>query len=172
VPFCREDSQAQAVSENGTVLAIEDKYPVTKGHVLIVTRRHAADWFAMTELERQPPTSSYPSSAAASRTRTPRSRASTSAPTAGPPRSDGDALAHSPDPAADWRCGCPAGRCAGRHPREAVLLNGVAEIPAGCRERIRPDHRQLRGAPAGGGNRSLFATEDQEHPPLVANASA
>jgi diadenosine tetraphosphate (Ap4A) HIT family hydrolase len=39
--------------ENGTVLAVEDAHPVTPGHMLICTRRHAADWFAMTDLERQ-----------------------------------------------------------------------------------------------------------------------
>jgi ATP adenylyltransferase len=51
--FCREEFRGNAVEENGTVYAVEDRFPVTKGHLLIVTRRHADDFFQMTELEHQ-----------------------------------------------------------------------------------------------------------------------
>ena len=35
-----------------TVIAIPDAYPVTEGHLLILPRRHTADFFSMTEAER------------------------------------------------------------------------------------------------------------------------
>ncbi len=41
------------VEENGSVFAIEDSFPVTPGHVLIMPKRHAADFFAMTSQERR-----------------------------------------------------------------------------------------------------------------------
>jgi diadenosine tetraphosphate (Ap4A) HIT family hydrolase len=51
-PFCEKGFQARIVAENGTVFAVEDQYPVTAGHLLVVTRRHAREWFAMTDRER------------------------------------------------------------------------------------------------------------------------
>jgi diadenosine tetraphosphate (Ap4A) HIT family hydrolase len=51
--FCRKDFTSRAFMENGTVFAVEDAHPVTPGHMLICTRRHASDWFAITDLERQ-----------------------------------------------------------------------------------------------------------------------
>jgi len=39
------------VREN--VFAVEDLYPVTKGHLLIIPRRHTPDFFSMTEEERE-----------------------------------------------------------------------------------------------------------------------
>ena len=52
-PFCEESLAERIVEENGTVLALEDGYPVTPGHKLIIPRRHTPSWFTMTELERQ-----------------------------------------------------------------------------------------------------------------------
>jgi diadenosine tetraphosphate (Ap4A) HIT family hydrolase len=51
--FCAPDFEKRVVLENGPVVAVEDAYPVTKGHHLVVTKRHAPDWFAMTEEERR-----------------------------------------------------------------------------------------------------------------------
>lgn len=34
------------------VVALEDKYPVTTGHVLVIPKRHTPDYFTMTEHER------------------------------------------------------------------------------------------------------------------------
>lgn len=50
-PFCRLIREGRVVAEHGTMLAIEDRYPVTDGHLLLVPRRHTADWFAMTRRE-------------------------------------------------------------------------------------------------------------------------
>jgi len=52
-PFCSPSVLARAVAYHGTVFALDDRYPVTPGHLLIVPRRHVADWFALTEVERR-----------------------------------------------------------------------------------------------------------------------
>jgi diadenosine tetraphosphate (Ap4A) HIT family hydrolase len=50
--FCCNEVHARAVEENGSVFAIEDRYPVTPGHVLVLPKRHATDVFSMTTTER------------------------------------------------------------------------------------------------------------------------
>jgi len=52
-PFCDSLQEQRLVAEYGTVFAILDKYPVTKGHHLIVTKNHVSDFFAMSDAERQ-----------------------------------------------------------------------------------------------------------------------
>lgn len=47
-PFCEID---EYVFENDLCYAIYDKYPVNKGHMLIITKRHVLDYFHMTEAE-------------------------------------------------------------------------------------------------------------------------
>jgi diadenosine tetraphosphate (Ap4A) HIT family hydrolase len=49
-PFCGSDS---AVIRNAFAYARYDKFPVTRGHLLVITRRHVADWFETTPEERQ-----------------------------------------------------------------------------------------------------------------------
>jgi ATP adenylyltransferase len=39
--------------EYGSVFAIYDKYPVTEGHYLVVTKKHVADYFAMSYNEKR-----------------------------------------------------------------------------------------------------------------------
>lgn len=51
--FCQEKTLNRIVMEVGSVYAIEDRYPVTPGHHLIVPIRHAEDFFTMTSIERQ-----------------------------------------------------------------------------------------------------------------------
>ena len=51
--FCTDKVITQAVETHGTVFALQDGQPVTPGHHLILPRRHAVDYFAMTEQERQ-----------------------------------------------------------------------------------------------------------------------
>jgi ATP adenylyltransferase len=41
-----------AVEKHGSVFALEDKHPVTPGHLLVIPIRHTPDWFSMTEGER------------------------------------------------------------------------------------------------------------------------
>jgi len=48
-PFCSIRDQIQYETEN--VIAIPDKYPVTKYHTLIIPKRHVASYFEMTDSE-------------------------------------------------------------------------------------------------------------------------
>jgi diadenosine tetraphosphate (Ap4A) HIT family hydrolase len=52
-PFCKVQNGSRIVEELGSVVAIEDGYPVAKGHLLVITRRHTPDYFTMTELEKK-----------------------------------------------------------------------------------------------------------------------
>lgn len=49
-PFCGE---ADIVAENDEAYAIYDKYPVTPGHLLIIPKRHVADYFETTPAEKE-----------------------------------------------------------------------------------------------------------------------
>lgn len=51
--FCSPDILKRKVTENGPVFAIEDKFPVTPHHHLVITKRHTPDYFSMTSHERQ-----------------------------------------------------------------------------------------------------------------------
>ncbi len=48
--FCNHDG---IILENKLAFAIYDKYPVAPGHMLIITRRHIANFFETTNEERQ-----------------------------------------------------------------------------------------------------------------------
>ena len=52
-PFCKSEMLEQAVAIHGSVFAVKDKYPVTEGHLLVITRRHSEDFFSMTPPERK-----------------------------------------------------------------------------------------------------------------------
>ncbi len=52
-PFCNPERTETVVAENETVFALEDKYPVTPLHMLIIPRRHTLDYFTMTPEERR-----------------------------------------------------------------------------------------------------------------------
>jgi len=51
--FCFDEVKDRLITENGSVVAIHDKYPVTTGHTLILPKRHTPDYFSMTAKERQ-----------------------------------------------------------------------------------------------------------------------
>ena len=51
--FCHVKIKERIVAENKSVVAIKDKYPVTKAHYLILPIRHVIDYFEMTQGERQ-----------------------------------------------------------------------------------------------------------------------
>jgi len=52
-PFCQLAGQDRFIAEYGQVFAVRDKFPVTRGHHLVITKRHARDWFEMTFAERR-----------------------------------------------------------------------------------------------------------------------
>jgi len=47
--FCAPDQDRKLVTESATVYAMFDKFPVTKGHTLIIPKQHIADYFDLTE---------------------------------------------------------------------------------------------------------------------------
>jgi diadenosine tetraphosphate (Ap4A) HIT family hydrolase len=48
-----EVARTEWVAENARAFAFRDRYPVSPGHTLVVTKRLVADWFAATDEERQ-----------------------------------------------------------------------------------------------------------------------
>ena len=50
-PFCYPERRI--IDENDSVFAIEDQFPVTAGHLLIIPKRHTPDYFKMTTHERR-----------------------------------------------------------------------------------------------------------------------
>ena len=50
--FCSEEVKSRILMLQGTVYVIEDLYPVTHGHLLIIPFRHTLDYFTMTDEER------------------------------------------------------------------------------------------------------------------------
>jgi diadenosine tetraphosphate (Ap4A) HIT family hydrolase len=49
-PFCLV---AEPILQGDLVYALFDRFPVTPGHMLLIPRRHVADWFETTLEERQ-----------------------------------------------------------------------------------------------------------------------
>jgi len=47
-PFCNPDSKRELIVESATAFAIFDKFPVNRGHALIIPKRHCADYFELT----------------------------------------------------------------------------------------------------------------------------
>jgi hypothetical protein len=43
-PFCYDNIKDRAAAEQNSVVAIQDNYPVTDGHLLIVPKRHIEDY--------------------------------------------------------------------------------------------------------------------------------
>ena len=51
--FCGDAVETRMIAEEGAVIAIRDKYPVTNLHTLILPRRHVSDYFGFTPEERE-----------------------------------------------------------------------------------------------------------------------
>lgn len=50
-PFCNPESGRKIILENELCYCVYYKYPVSKGHVLIIPKRHCADYFELTSDE-------------------------------------------------------------------------------------------------------------------------
>lgn len=50
-PFCRLPAEQRIVTESATAFAIMDKFPVNKGHALIIPKRHIDNYFDLTNRE-------------------------------------------------------------------------------------------------------------------------
>jgi len=44
-PFCNEEEGREIIIENDMVYATYDKFPVSKGHALIIPKRHCSNYF-------------------------------------------------------------------------------------------------------------------------------
>jgi len=44
-PFCNPDTDRELITETATAYAILDKFPVSKGHALVIPKKHVADYF-------------------------------------------------------------------------------------------------------------------------------
>lgn len=47
-PFCGPNEEIELIVETATAYAIFDKFPVSKGHALIIPKRHCTDYFDLT----------------------------------------------------------------------------------------------------------------------------
>lgn len=55
-PFCRilqSDDSQRIVRENDLAMVIRDGYPISKGHTLIIPKRHVGSFFDITDAERE-----------------------------------------------------------------------------------------------------------------------
>ncbi|MEE0084639.1 MAG: bifunctional class I SAM-dependent methyltransferase/HIT family protein [Paludibacteraceae bacterium] len=52
-PFCNLNSQLEVLSEIATAVAFFDGYPVSKGHTLIIPKRHVENYFDLTTHEQR-----------------------------------------------------------------------------------------------------------------------
>ena len=52
-PFCPDHLDKTTILENENCYAIYDGFPVSKGHVLIISKRHTANFFELSSLEQQ-----------------------------------------------------------------------------------------------------------------------
>jgi diadenosine tetraphosphate (Ap4A) HIT family hydrolase len=49
--FCEELRRGKAIDELEHTAVLEDLFPVTKGHVLVIPRRHVSDLFSLSDQE-------------------------------------------------------------------------------------------------------------------------
>lgn len=50
--FCSPESERELLTESATMYATLDKFPVSHGHTLIISKRHRTDYFALAEKEK------------------------------------------------------------------------------------------------------------------------
>ena len=50
--FCSPEHERELITESATMYAILDKFPVSNGHTLIISKRHRNDYFALAEKEK------------------------------------------------------------------------------------------------------------------------
>ncbi len=50
-PFCNPESGREVIIENDFVYSAYDKFPVSKGHALIIPKRHIANYFELSKDE-------------------------------------------------------------------------------------------------------------------------
>jgi diadenosine tetraphosphate (Ap4A) HIT family hydrolase len=51
--FCYQSIKGRILEESDAAVAIKDRYPVTEGHTLVIPKRHAPEYFDLSNLERR-----------------------------------------------------------------------------------------------------------------------
>jgi len=51
-PFCYDNVRHRIIRQLDSAYAIEDGFPVTRGHLLIIPKRHTPDYFSLSKLEK------------------------------------------------------------------------------------------------------------------------
>jgi diadenosine tetraphosphate (Ap4A) HIT family hydrolase len=49
--FCEQRPDTERILENDQAFAVLDRFPVSKGHTIVIPKRHFADFFEMTRIE-------------------------------------------------------------------------------------------------------------------------
>lgn len=52
-PFCNLDPTREIIAESPLTFAIYDKFPVNRGHTLIIPKRHCSSYFELTDVEQE-----------------------------------------------------------------------------------------------------------------------
>ena len=50
-PFCKRNDDRPIITESALCYAIEDKFPVTEGHALVILKKHISNYFELNEKE-------------------------------------------------------------------------------------------------------------------------
>jgi diadenosine tetraphosphate (Ap4A) HIT family hydrolase len=50
--FCYDKIKDRIIAKVGSVVAIEDNYPVSKGHMLIIPKNHSSNYFELSDVEK------------------------------------------------------------------------------------------------------------------------
>jgi diadenosine tetraphosphate (Ap4A) HIT family hydrolase len=50
--FCYDKIKDRIIAEVGSVVAIEDNYPVSKGHMLVIPKNHSSNYFKLSDEEK------------------------------------------------------------------------------------------------------------------------
>lgn len=50
-PFCTRIEDGEVIEQSTLAVAFADAFPISPGHTLVVSRRHEADFFALSDME-------------------------------------------------------------------------------------------------------------------------
>lgn len=50
--FCYDKIKDRIIAKVGSVVALEDNYPVSKGHMLIIPKNHSSNYFELSDVEK------------------------------------------------------------------------------------------------------------------------
>jgi diadenosine tetraphosphate (Ap4A) HIT family hydrolase len=51
--FCYDNVKDRIIAETDMFYAVKDGFPVTEGHLLVIPKRHVAEYFDLSDIERR-----------------------------------------------------------------------------------------------------------------------